>query len=104
MFFRRILEEARNKQRRAIFETFSSEEASEFLVVSRARWDEHQKKMSVQNEELRRTPITLQQTSVTSMDEQGDGWSLVEKSAIAAMKGYLEESINIKVGTRTWSS
>ena len=46
--FRRILEEARNKQNRAIFETFSSDGPSEFLVVSRARWDEHQRKMSVQ--------------------------------------------------------
>ena len=55
--FRRILEEARNKQGRAIFETFSSEVPSEFLVVNRARWDEHQRKTSVQKEELRRSPI-----------------------------------------------
>ena len=34
--FRRILKEARNKQGRAIFETFSSEVPSEFLIVSRA--------------------------------------------------------------------
>ena len=33
--FRRILEEARNKKGRAIFETFYSEGQSEFLVVSR---------------------------------------------------------------------
>ena len=35
--FRRILEEARDEKGRAIFETFSSEGLSEFLVVSRAR-------------------------------------------------------------------
>ena len=36
------------------------------MAVSRARWDEHQWKMSVQNEELRRTPITPQQNSLSS--------------------------------------
>ena len=69
---------------RVIFETFSSEGPSQFLVVSRARWDEHQWKMSGQKEELRRTPITLQENSFSSMserlwqaelDEQRDGWS-----------------------------
>ena len=51
--FRRILEEARNKKGRAIFETFSSEGPTEFLVVSRARWDEHQRKLGTQKEESR---------------------------------------------------
>ena len=68
--FRRILEEARNKQGRAIFETFSSEWPSELLVVSRARSDEHLRKMSVQKAELRRTPITLQQVSFSSLSER----------------------------------
>ena len=105
--FRRILEQTRNKQGRAIFETFSSEWPSELLVVSRARWDEHLRKMSVQNEELRRTPITLQQVTFFSslserqwqadLDEQRDGWSLLEKRVIAAMEDYLEKCINIQV-------
>ena len=53
--FMRILEEARNEQGRAIFETFSSKGPSEFLVVSRARWDEHQRKPGVQEERLKRS-------------------------------------------------
>ena len=57
--FRRILEEARNTKGRSIIETFSSEGPSEFLVVSRARRDEHQRKLSEQNEERRRTPLTV---------------------------------------------
>ena len=78
----------RNKQGRAIFETFTSEVPSEFLVVSRARLDEHRWKMGVQKEELRRTPVTLQQNSFSSMSErqwqadlgeQRDGWSLWNK-------------------------
>ena len=76
--FRRILEEARNKQG----------DLCEFLVVSRARWREHRRKMSVQKEEMRRMPITLQQNSFSSMserewqgdlDEERDGWSHLEK-------------------------
>ena len=41
-----------NKKGRIIFESFSSEGPSEFLVVSRARWDEHQ--WGMQKEESRR--------------------------------------------------
>ena len=104
--FRRVLEEAWNKQGRAIFETFNSQEPSEFLVVSKARWDEHQRKMTVQKEELRRTPITLQQHSFSSMSERQwqadrdglhDGWSHLERRVIAAMEDYLEKCINITV-------
>ena len=40
--FRRILEEARDEKGCAIFETFSTDGPSEFLVVSRSRWDKHQ--------------------------------------------------------------
>ena len=39
--FRRILEEARVKKGCAIFEAFTSEGPSEFLVISGMRWDEH---------------------------------------------------------------
>ena len=37
--FRRILEEARDEKGCAIFETFSTDGPSEFLVVSLSRWD-----------------------------------------------------------------
>ena len=103
---RRILEEARNTQGRAIFETFSSEGPNEYLVVSRARWDEYQRKMSVQKEEPRRVPLTLQQNSFSSMterqwqadlDEQHDGWSFSERRVAAAMEDDLEKFIDVKV-------
>ena len=44
--FRRILEEARNEKGCAVFETFSTDGPSEFLVVSRSREDEHQKRLN----------------------------------------------------------
>ena len=100
--FRRILEEARNKQGRAIIETFSSEEPSEFLV---ARWDE-QRKRCVQKEETRRMPLTLQQNSFSLMserqwqadlDEKHDGCSYSERRVIAAIEDHLEKCINMKV-------
>ena len=44
--FRRIIEEAMDNKGCAIFETFSSEDQSEFLVVSGTRWDKHQKRLN----------------------------------------------------------
>ena len=43
---RRILEEARGEKGCAIFGTFSSDGPSEFLVVSRSRWDKHQRRLN----------------------------------------------------------
>ena len=42
--FKRILEEARDEKGCAIFETLSIDGPSEFVVVSRSRWDKHQRK------------------------------------------------------------
>ena len=42
--FRRILEEARDEKGSAISETFSTDGQSEFVVVSRSRWDKDQRK------------------------------------------------------------
>ena len=50
--FRRILEEARDKEGCAIFEIFGKDGPSEFLVVSRSRWDKHQRRLNVESEEL----------------------------------------------------
>ena len=41
---RRILEEARDEKGCAIFETLSTDGPSNFVVVSRSRWDKHQRK------------------------------------------------------------
>ena len=42
--FRRVLEEARDEKGCAIFETFSTDGPNNFVVVSRSRWDKHQRK------------------------------------------------------------
>ena len=44
--FRRILEEARDKKGCAIFETFSTDGPSKFVVVSRSRWDKHKRRLN----------------------------------------------------------
>ena len=64
MDFRRILEEARNKQGRVILDTFCSEGPSEFLIVSRARWDEHQRKLGTQKEESRTVAQEVEELEV----------------------------------------
>ena len=101
--FRRILEEARDKKKGcAIFETFSSGGPSEFLVVSRTRWDEYQRRLNAQREELRSVQPTWQQSSSSSTS--GRQWpgraacclELVGK-VLAAVEDYLERSADIKV-------
>ena len=52
--FGHFLMYARKKKGRKIFETFSSKGPSEFLVVSRARWDEYQRMLVTWEEESRR--------------------------------------------------
>ena len=47
----------------AIFENFSSDGPSEFLVVSRTRWDEHQRRLITQREELRSAQPPWQKNS-----------------------------------------
>ena len=42
--FRRILKEARDERGCESFETFSTDVLSEFLVVSRSRWDKYKRK------------------------------------------------------------
>ena len=44
--FRRILEEARDKKGCAIFETFSADGPSKFVVVSPSRWDKHKRRLN----------------------------------------------------------
>ena len=56
----------RDKKGCAIFETFSTDGPSEFLVVSRTRWDEHQRRLNAQREELRSVQPTWQQNSSSS--------------------------------------
>ena len=51
---------ARKKKGRKIFELFRSKGPSEFLVVSRARWDEHQRMLVTQEEKARRSSDLVQ--------------------------------------------
>ena len=60
--FRRILEEIRDKRGYAIFETFSTDGPSAYLVVCCMRWNERQKRLNAQWEELRSVQPTWQQT------------------------------------------
>ena len=76
--FRRILVEARNKKGRTIFESFSSVGPSEFLVVSRARWDKHQRKLGTHKEESRRTAQEVEELEETQGEMCYEGCSPVK--------------------------
>ena len=92
MNFTRILKAARDKK--VALETFSSDGPSEFLVVSRMRWDEHQRRLNAQREELRMQPTCQQNSSSSSsgrqwqagLEGQRVAWSSSERNVTAAVK------------------
>ena len=90
---RHILMCARKKKSRKISEIFSSKGPSEFLVVSRARWDQHQRVLVTQEEESRR-----------KAQEVGCGgnqsWAAVYQSMTRRMLRYLDNSEALKVSTK----
>ena len=102
--FRRTLEEARDENGCAIFETFSTDGASEFLVVSRSRWDKHQRRL---------TAPVRQHSSASSggrqwqegLEGQGVGWSSLDRKVMGVVEKYLETCVHTKKWTmRPWSA
>ena len=94
--FRRILEEARVEKRCAIFETLSTDGPSNIVVVSRSRWDEHQRKWNApwrQNSSASSSKGWWQE----GLEQQRVGWSSVERRVMEAKVDYLENCANTKV-------
>ena len=92
----------RDKKGCAIFETFSSDGPSEFLVVSRTRWDEHQRRLNAQREEMRSVQPTWQHNSSSSTSGRQwqaglEGQRVSERKVVAAMEDYLERCADTKV-------
>ena len=93
--FRRTLEEARDENGCAIFETFSTDGPSEFLVVSRSRWDKHQRRL---------TAPLRQHSSASSggrqwqegLEGQGVGWSSLDRKVMGVVEKYLETCVHTK--------
>ena len=83
--FTRIL--AKDKKGCAIFETFSSEGPSEFLVVSRMRWDEQRNSSSSSSGRQWQAGV----------EERRVAWRLSERKVIGAVEDYLERGADIKV-------
>ena len=94
--FRRILEEARDEKGCAIFETFTTDGPSEYLVVSRSRWDKHKRRLNApwrQNSSASSSEREWQE----GLEEQRVGWSPLERKVMGAVEAYLEKRVNTKV-------
>ena len=92
---RRILEEARDEKGCAIFETSSTDGASEFSVVSRSRWDKHQRR---RNASCRKNRLLLQVKHSDKMawnSRELDGAHRKERSWVHW--NYLENCVHTKV-------
>ena len=86
--FRRILEEAREEKGCAIFETFSSDGPSEFLVVSSTRWDKHQRRLNAPRRQNSSTSSSGRQWQ-EGLEEQRVAWSSSERKVMGAVQDYL---------------
>ena len=101
---RRILEEARDEKGCAIFETFSADGPSAFLVVSRSRWDKHQRRL---NAPWRQNSFSSESGGQwqEGLERQRVGWSSVEKGLwrqwkttwiiVASSTGALVSSVTV---------
>ena len=83
---------ARRKKGRRIFETFSSQGPSEFLEVSRARWDEYHRLLVTQEEKSRRKAQELECGVSQS-------WAAVYQSIARRMLSYLDNSEAFQMST-----
>ena len=83
--FRRIMKEARAERGRKIFETFSSDGLSDFVVPEWSRWDKY-----------KRAP-RRQDSSASACEGWIVGWSPIEKRVIDAVEDYLEHCAQVKV-------
>ena len=81
---RRIWRCAKRNKGREIFEIFSSESQSEFLVASRARWDERQRVLVTQEEESRRKAQDVDY-------EVNQCWTAVYQSMARRMLSFLDK-------------
>ena len=81
----------RKRKGRKVFENFSSKGLSEFLVASRARWDEYQRVLVTQEEESRRKAQEVDY-------EVNQSWA-VHQSIARRMLSYLDNSEASKVST-----
>ena len=89
---RHILRYARKKKGGRIFEVFSSKWLSEFLIVSRVRWDERQRVLVAQEEESR-------SKAQEADHEVNQSLAAVYQLIARRMLSYLDNSEALKVST-----
>ena len=88
--FGRILEDARDEKVCAIFETVSSDGPSEFLVVSSARRDKHQRRLNAPWRQNSSTSSSGRQWQA-ALEEQRFAWSSSERKVMGAVEDYLDK-------------
>ena len=94
--FRRILEKQGTKKGCAIFETCSTDGPSEFLVVSRSRWNQCQRVWNApwrQNSSASSSEGQWQE----GLEEQRVGWSSLDRKVTGAVENYMENCVHTKV-------
>ena len=94
--FQTNLGRSKGRKRCATFETFSSHGPSDFLVISRLRWDKHQKRLNAPWRQNSSASSSERQWQA-GLEEQRVAWSSSERKVVAAMQDYLERCAGIRV-------
>ena len=91
--FRRILKEARDERGRNIFETFSSDGLSDFLVAEWWRWDRYKRAPRRQDSSASASDGWRREVQ----EQLIVIWSPMEKKVIGAVEDYLESCAQVMV-------
>ena len=77
-----------------MFENFSTDGPSEFVVVSRSRWDNHQRKWNAPWRQNSSASASLGKWQ-EGLEEQRVGWSSAEKRVMVAVEDYLQNCVDM---------
>ena len=79
-----------------MLEILSTDGPSEFLVVSRSRWDMHQRRLNVPRRQSSSASSCERQWQ-EGLEERRAGWSSLERKVMEAVEGYLEKCATAEV-------
>ena len=94
---RRILDEAGDKKSCAIFETFSTDGPSAFLVVRRSPWHKDQKRLNAPWRQNSSAASSGERQWQEGLEGKRVGWTPSERRVLGAVENYLENCVHMKM-------
>ena len=86
----------RRKWLRDVGDPSGTDGPSEFLVVSRSRWDKHQRRLNAPWRQLSCASSSERQWQ-EGLEDQRVGWSSLDRKVMGAVENYLDTCVHTKV-------